>query len=130
MLAMDRPESDDLEVRAARDTALAEGGEAGQDRGAVLADTRMRQEYAVAYRAKVEAVYGREESEVVRGSADQAEVRPNVAQKHSEEYRASDHEPSPIDGPHQPPEKWIEDINFDENRKGRNENCGECANAV
>lgn len=130
MLAMDRPGSDDLEVPAARDTALAEDGESSPDRGAVLTDARMRQAYALAYRAKVEAVYGGEESEVVRGSADQAATRPNIAEKYSKEYRASDHEPSPIDGPHQPPERWIEDINFDENRKGRNENCGECARAV
>ena len=83
MLAMDRPGSDDLEVPAARDTARPEGGESSPGRGAVLTDARMRQEYALAYRARVEAAYEREESEVVRGSAETAEVRPNIAEKYS-----------------------------------------------
>jgi len=131
MLAMDRPGSGDLEVPAARDAALAEAGESSPDRGAVLTDARMRQQYALAYRATVEAVYGREESEVVRGSADQAETRrPNIAEKYCADYVPATHEPPHVDGPHEPPEKWVRDINFDRTLPGRDNNCGECARAV
>ncbi len=130
MLAMDRPGSGDLEVPAAPDTALAEGGESSPDRGAVLTDARMRQQYALAYRATVEAVYGGEESEVVRGSADQAEVRPNIAEKYCSDYVPATHEPPHVDGPHEPPEKWVRDINLDAGLPGRRNNCGECARAV
>jgi len=126
-LSVDRPGNDDLEVPAARDSSRPEGGESSPDRGAVLTDARMRQAYALAYRATVEAAYAREESEVVRGSADRRSI---VVDKYPNEYRLSDHNPSPIDGPHQPPEKWVHEVNFDENRKGREDNCGECARAV
>jgi hypothetical protein len=130
MLATDRPGNDDLEVPAAPDAPQPEGGESSPDRGAVLTDARLRQEYALAYRAKVDAVYGRAEPEVVRGSADQPEARPNFAEKYCADYAPATHEPPQVDGPHEPPEKWVRDINLDADLPGRRSNCGECARAV
>jgi len=127
-LSVDRPGNDDLEVPAARDSSRPEGGESSPDRGAVLTDARMRQAYALAYRATVEAAYAREESEVVRGSADQA--RPNIVEKYSADYVPATHEPPHVDGPHEPPEKWVRDINLDADLPGRRNNCGECSSGV
>jgi hypothetical protein len=69
MLAVDRPGSGDREVPAVPDTSRPEGGESRPDRDAVLTDARLRQEYALAYRAKVDALYGRAEPENVLPSA-------------------------------------------------------------
>jgi hypothetical protein len=78
----------------------------------------VRLEQALAYRAKVDDAY------------EQGEVRPNIAEKYPDEFRITDYKPSHGDGPHRSREGWTEDINFDENRKGRRHNCGECARAV
>jgi hypothetical protein len=130
MLAMDRPGSDDLEVPAARDTARPEGGESGPGRGAVLTDARMRREYALAYRARVEAAYEREEPETARGSADNPAKYTSVVDKYRVDYIASIDEAPRIGGPCEVPEKWIDAMNPAKGSPGRDNNCGECARAV
>lgn len=130
MLAMDRPGSDDLEVLAGRDTSLAEGGEPGRDRGAVLTDARMRQEYALGYRAKVEALYKCAEPETARGSTDNPAKYTSMVDKYRVDYVASFHETPRIGGPYEVPEKWIDAMNPTKGGAGRDNNCGECARAV
>jgi hypothetical protein len=130
MLAVDRPGSDDREVPAVPDTWRPEAAGSRPDRGAVLTDAGMRQEHALAYRAKVDALYGRAEPENVRGSADQLAARPNIAEKYCADYLPATHDPPKVGGPHELPEKWVSDINLDAGLPGRRNNCGECARAV
>jgi hypothetical protein len=103
---------------------------AGADRSTVLADARTRREYALAYRAKVDAIYERAEREASRGSTDQSNERPNIVDKYPDDYRRPTHDPPHVDGPHEQPEKWLRDVNFDAGLPGRRNNCGECSRAV
>jgi hypothetical protein len=131
MLAVDRPGSDDREVPAVPDTSRPEAAGSRPDRGAVLTDAGFRQEHALAYRAKVDALYVRAEPENVRGSADQPEVlRPNIVDKYPDEYQAAAHDPPHVEEPHESPKKWTRRINVDESLPGRDNNCGECARAA
>jgi Papain fold toxin 1, glutamine deamidase len=130
MLGIDRPGDDQRDISDAVPDAPHSVRAASAERCTVLTDARARQDYALAYRAKVDAIYERVEREAARGNADQRDDRPNIVDRYPDDYRVTDHEPPRIDGPHEPPEKWVDGINFDENRKGRNHNCGECARAV
>ena len=106
---------------------------AGADRGTVLTDTRTRQEYALAYRATVDAIYARAERaerEVSRRGADQSSERLNIVDKYPDEYQRPTHDPPQVDAPHEQPEKWLRDINFDAGQPGRRNNSGECSRAV
>ena len=127
MLGMDRPLDDQ---RDAPDTPHVKDDAASPDRGTVLIDARTRREYALAYRATVDAVYERAELEASRGNADQSDERPSIVDKYPEDYIRPTLEPPRVDGPHERPEKWVRDINFDKNLPGRDNNCGECARAV
>jgi hypothetical protein len=98
--------------------------------GALLSDARTRQEYALAYRAKVDAIYAAAEQNASRGTADRFEDRPSVADKYPADYVPATHAPPHVDGPHEPPEKWARDINIDAGLPGRRNNCGECSRAV
>lgn len=103
---------------------------AGPDRGVVLTDVRVRREYALAYRAKVNAVYAAAEREAIRGTADGFKERPSVADKYPGDYQRPTHNPPDVAAAHVSPEKWVRDINVDANLPGRGNNCGECARAV
>jgi len=101
--------------------------------GAVLTDARTRREYALAYRATVDAIYARAERaerEASRGSTDQSNERPNIVDKYPDDYQRPTHDPPRVDEPHEQPEKWLRDINFDTGLPGRRNNCGECSRAV
>lgn len=100
------------------------------DRGTVLTDARTRQEYALAYRAKVDAVYAEAERAADLGSADKADGRPSVPGKYPDDYQRPTHDPPRVEGPHVTPEKWLRDINIDADLPGRSSNCGECSRAV
>jgi hypothetical protein len=134
MLGIDRPSDDRWDVSAVSpDAALGtreSANGAGADRGTVLTDARTRCEYALAYRAKVDAVYAGAEREANLGSADKADDRPGVADKYPDEYQRPTHDPPRADGPHTSPERWLRDINIDADQPGRSNNCGECARAV
>jgi hypothetical protein len=103
---------------------------AGADRGAVLADARTRQEYDLAYRATVDAIYASAEREAGRAIAERFEELPSVVDKYPADYVPATHEPPRVDGPYEHPEKWVRRINVDENLPGRDINCGECARAA
>lgn len=134
MLGVDRPSDDQGD---APDTSPDHAPDASQsastataDRGTVRTDARTRQEYALAYRAKVDAVYAEAEREANRGSTDKVGDRPSVADKYPSDYQRATHDPPRVDGPHVSPVKWLRDINFDAALPGRGRNCGECARAV
>jgi hypothetical protein len=132
MLAVDRPGSDDREVPAVPDTSRPEEVMASTpDRGPVLTDARLRQEYALAYRAKVDALYEQAEPDAARGGTGQSEVRRrNIVDKYPGEYQAATHDPPHVAEPHESPENWTRRININESLPGRDNNCGECARAA
>jgi CubicO group peptidase (beta-lactamase class C family) len=117
----------------------------------VLTDARMRQDYALAYRAKVEATYeAAEESTGPEQPADQEEPADQQERTESEEpvarpdsiYDASDMpvvypaDYVPWTGPQRTVERaealdeWLMATNPDKSGAGRWNNCGECARAV
>jgi Papain fold toxin 1, glutamine deamidase len=56
--------------------------------------------------------------------------RVDVAASYPADYVPSDIPAPNIDGPHQAPEPWIDGINPEREKPGRNNNCGECSRAV
>jgi Papain fold toxin 1, glutamine deamidase len=106
---------------------------AGADRGAFLTDVRPRRDYALAYRATVDAVYASyagTQPEVAKENTDQPGERPSVVDKYPADYIPAAHEPPRVDGPYEQPEQWVRGINVDETLEGRDNNCGECARAA
>jgi hypothetical protein len=138
MSGIDRPSDDqwdtpDVGLDRAPDvpqSASAASVDRGTPWGTVLTDACTRREYALAYRAKVDAVYARAEREADLGGADKADGRPSVVGKYPDDYQRPTHDPPRIDGSHVSPEKWIRDINIDADLPGRSNNCGECARAA
>jgi hypothetical protein len=113
------------------------GREASAARGAVLATPSARHEYALAYRATVEAVYT--EAALSAGarrgggrpSADDAEAaRPVMAERYPALYRKSPDQPPHVEGPGEHPASWLAGIYPGRDRHQRPNNCGECARAT
>ena len=137
MLGKDHPLDDAWSTPdAASDKLRFETVAAGRERGTVLSDARLRQEHSQAYRARVDAIYDLPQCEsarpevTARGSSDQPSERPNLLDKYPHDYQRPTHDPPRVGGPHEPPEKWVIDINLDMDLPGRDVNCGECARAV
>lgn len=61
---------------------------------------------------------------------DQAGERVDIAARYPADYVPSDRPRPEMDGPHQAPETWIDGINPEREKPGRNNNCGECSRAV
>src|ERR1700733_12861149 len=80
MLAVDRPGSDDREVPAVPDASRPEAAGSRPDRGAVLTDAGLRQEHALAYRAKVDVTYRAAEEPTGRKEATDQEERADSAE--------------------------------------------------
>jgi hypothetical protein len=93
-----------------------------------------RLDHAAAYRAAVEEACkngpGRAKEGRLRESADSAGQPPNMAGKYPADYERPAHGAPRVDGPHESPRPWLRDVNEDEARPGRDNNCGECARAV
>ncbi|HEX4094521.1 MAG TPA: toxin glutamine deamidase domain-containing protein [Trebonia sp.] len=102
------------EAAGARDgPAAAEHPPPEREPGRVGVLTRPeRVAQAAAYRLTVEAVYG------------------TVPGRYPAEYAPASHEPPRVDRPHEPPGRWLREINDDWRLPGRRNNCGECARAV
>jgi hypothetical protein len=109
-------------------------GQVGQLGQPGLLERPERLEHAAAYRAAVEEAYkngsDRAREGRLRESADSADQYPNMAGKYPADYVRPAHGPPRVDGPHQSPRPWLRDVNEDEARPGRDNNCGECARAV
>jgi hypothetical protein len=89
-----------------------------------LAESRTRQDVAAEDRAWSQRA-GPE------ATSDNKEKRTDVASQYPAEYVPSVDAPPKIDGPHQSPETWIDDINpGGPGMPGKNNNCGECSRAV
>jgi hypothetical protein len=131
---MDRSD-DELDASdATPDTPQFTVDAAHLDRGTVLRDAHARREYALAYRAKVDAIYAAAEQ---RGTAETPDDRPDsihdtpdMADRYPDDY-------VPWTGPQRAVERpevlgeWLTDTNPDmANNRGRQNNCGECARAV
>jgi Papain fold toxin 1, glutamine deamidase len=132
MLGTDRPHDAPDAVPEAR---RPEGE--GADRAAVLADARPRHEYALAYRATVDAVYAKAEPHTdARRPGDSqppdtaGPKRPDMAEKHPDRYARPADPPPRVDGPGEHPARWLTDIYPGRERRERPNNCGECARAV
>jgi Papain fold toxin 1, glutamine deamidase len=101
------------------------------EQGSGSAEPRSRAEYASAVRQD-----GFGDSQVLgrtpgSAGADQpGPARADVATRYPGEYLAYSKPPPDIDGPHQQPESWADEINDDRDRPGRDINCGECSRAV
>jgi hypothetical protein len=127
---LDRPWDDQWDAGDGAPDAPEPESAAGADWGTVLTDARIRREYALAYRATVDAVYARAEREATRGIADQFNESASIVDKYPADYVPATHEPPRVDGPYEHPEKWTRRINVDESLPGRDNNCGECARAA
>lgn len=53
-----------------------------------------------------------------------------MASRYPDDYAPSTDEPPSVEGPHESPESWADDINPDKDAPGRDVNCAECARAV
>jgi hypothetical protein len=62
--------------------------------------------------------------------ADHGDERVDVAARYPADYVPSDRSAPNIDGPYQAPETWIDGVNPEHEKPGRNNNCGECSRAV
>jgi hypothetical protein len=109
----------------------------GADRGAVLAEARTRREYALAYRATVDAVYARAAlapgARQVGGSQPAGTAgpeRPDMADRYPERYARPDSPAPRVEGPGEHPAHWVGDIYPGRDRHERPNNCGECARAA
>lgn len=118
----------------------------GPGRGIVLTDARTRVQHALAYRAKVDAVYAGADPEAAKDNAkgnakktaaeradddtDRPADRPSVVDKYPNDYVPATHDPPRVLRPHERPEQWLRDVNFDDALPGRRNNCGECSRAV
>jgi len=87
------------------------------------AESRTRTEVAAEARPQVQSAGPDETGE---GPVE----RPDIARRYPAEYIPSADGPPKVDGPHQPPEAWIDGINPDRELPGRDNNCGECSRAV
>jgi hypothetical protein len=75
-------------------------------RGTVLADGSLRREYALAYRATVEAVYaqaGRDAETRQGGDVPSAAARPSMAGRYPGQYRKPDGPLPQVEGPGEDP---------------------------
>jgi hypothetical protein len=131
---MDRPGDD---PDAAPDVPRPEGAAASAYRGAVLADACTRREYALAYRATVDAVYAKAalHADALRAGdhqpADTAVAkRPDMAERYPNRYAPSADPPPRVEGSGEHPSHWIADIYPGRDRHERPNNCGECARAA
>jgi hypothetical protein len=122
---------------AVPDAPRPEGTGASADRGAVLADARPRQEYALAYRATVDAVYASAALHADARRADDSQSadaagakRPDMAERYPDRYARPADPPPRVDGPGEHPARWVGDIYPGRERHERPNNCGECARAV
>jgi hypothetical protein len=121
----------------ARDVPKLEETQVSADRGAVLADARVRCECALAYRATVDAVYaraalhadGRKGGDSQAADATEAK-RPDMAERYPGRYTRSADPPPQVEGPGEHPSRWIGDIYPGRERNERPSNCGECARAA
>jgi Papain fold toxin 1, glutamine deamidase len=112
----------------------------GRDRGAALADAGVRREYALAYRATVDAAYAehagrRPDADARRGAGSQAAdtagtQRPDMAERYPGRYARPADPPPRVDGPGEHPGRWVDGIYPGRDRHERPDNCGECARAV
>ena len=127
--------------RDAPDTVLdvprLEANGASTDRGTVLADDRIRQDYVLAYRAAVEAVYARATPHADAHPGDSAKPagtgpvkRPDIAERYPDRYAQPVDPPPRVEGPGEHPARWVADIYPGRERQTRPNNCGECARAV
>jgi hypothetical protein len=142
MLGIDRPSDSEWAAPDASPDIAPDAPQspnaASLDRGTVLTDARTRQECALAYRAKVDAIYAAVEwgavneskPEVANETTDDPDEHPSVVDKYPADYVSATHEPPRVDGPHESPDNWVRDINFDADQPGRRNNCAECARAV
>jgi Papain fold toxin 1, glutamine deamidase len=93
-----------------------------------------RLEHAAAYRAAVDEAYGNRPGRAAAGrqreSADSACQPPDMAGRYPADYVRPAHGPPRVDRPHESPRPWLRDVNEDEARPGRDNNCGECARVV
>ena len=97
MLGMDRPWDDQRDASdGVPDTPRPESTVTSADRGRLLADARTRQEYALAYRATVDAVYAKAALHAAAHragddqSSDTAEAkRPEIADRYPTRYARS-----------------------------------------
>lgn len=135
---MDRPWDDQRDTSdGAPDTPRPESAVPSAGRGHVLTDARTRQEYALAHRATVDAVYAKAalQAAALRSSDDQppetAEAgRPDMADRYPTRYTRSADPPPRVAGPGEHPSRWLADIYPGRERGDRLNNCGECARAV
>ena len=120
-----------LDAPAAKDHPAGPERELGRPGVLERAD---RIERAAGYRATVEAADrndpGRERTARPRNPPDPADRIMDVTAKYRAEYVRPDHPPPRVDGPHRSPRPWLRDVNADESRPGRDNNCGECSRAV
>jgi hypothetical protein len=56
--------------------------------------------------------------------------RPDVAALYSADYIPASDSPPHVEGPHERPDGWADEINPDRDAPGRDNNCGECSRAV
>jgi hypothetical protein len=135
MLGIDHPPDDQWDASdAAPDTPQLNADAASQDRGTVLTDARARQEYALAYRAKVDAIYAAAEQ---RGTAetpadppDSIHDTPDMADRYPDDYVPWTGSQRAVERPEALGD-WLANTNPDmANNRGRRNNCGECARAV
>jgi hypothetical protein len=131
---MDRPDDEWDASDATPDTPQFTVDAAHLDRGTVLRDAHARREYALAYRAKVDAIYAAAEqrgnAEIPTDAPGSIHNTPDMVDRYPDDY-------VPWAGPQQAVERpevlgeWLTDTNPDmANNLGRQNNCGECARAV
>jgi hypothetical protein len=106
---------------------------ASQDRGTVLTDARTREEYALAYRSTVDAIYRAAEQRTgperpvdppgsIHDTQDMADQYPGDCVPWAGPQRLVE-QPEALG-------EWLADANPDKTGPGRWNNCGECARAV
>ena len=137
MLGIDRPGDDRGCLQRGLDAPLPEAPVPVRTGATVLTDARASQEYALAYRATVDAVYAKAalHAAAVRAGDDQpsdtAEAkRPDMAERYPDRYARPADPPPRIEGPGEHPARWVADIYPGRERSERPNNCGECARAV
>jgi Papain fold toxin 1, glutamine deamidase len=120
---------------AAVDTPSPESTPVDRDRGGALANAGIRGNYALAYRATVDAAYAeyagrRPDADARRGADLTGANRPDMAERYPGRYARPTDPPPRVDGPGEHPERWVGGIYPGRDRQERPNNCGECARAV